>query len=592
MRRVVWPAAVAGAVVAAAVVYTLLGRRLEGPSVFGDEMIYMDAARALAGFDPPTIRDEPYGFGPIYPLLLAPVLALAPGEPAGYDLVKAVNAVLFALAAIPVYLLGRRLLPAAWSFAVALLSIAAPSALYTGFVLTEGLSYLLACSALLGIALVLERPTIGRQLGAVAVIGLSVATRAQLVALAATLVLGLAVRWLSLARPRPGMASLVRLWPTGAVLAAGLVLAVAVPVARGTSPLRGYEVLWRSYDPLVVLKMSWYSLAGLELYLAFVPVVIAPAALVLLLRPEGSTPRAAFASVFVAANAAFILLVGAFLTTPLIEPNLHDRYLFYVVPLWLVLTAAWLELGATGSRKALAAGAVLGVVLAATLPTRLLIEDRGRQLDGVATALWAELQSLTESPGDVRAALVLAAAAAVAVVLLVPVRVAGVLLAPIAAVFVLNAVFVWQSRYSENLDVFDPRTSAEVSWVDRAAPKGDEVTTLYVASGACLQGVRDAFLWTEFYNERIGPGAGVGGGASGALPTTLVLVGADGTLRTSDGRPLSARYVVTPPGVALDGRLLARGTTSALGLWAVDGRVRVVGARSDEELLTAACAPA
>ena len=128
-----------------------------------------------------------------------------------------------------------------------------------------------------------------------------------------------------------------RLWPLLAVLG-GACVALAVRAALG-NPLAGYADLWRSYDVVEVARWTWRALAGLGLYLALVPLVVAPAALLRLGRDarRGDRPAAAFASLFVAVNVVLLLVVGAFSSTEFGVGFLHDRYLFYVVPLWLVV---------------------------------------------------------------------------------------------------------------------------------------------------------------------------------------------------------------------------------------------------------------
>ena len=56
----------------------MLGQQIEVPTVFGDELIHWDASRSLAAGDGLRVRDGGYGFGPVYPALLAPVHLLAP----------------------------------------------------------------------------------------------------------------------------------------------------------------------------------------------------------------------------------------------------------------------------------------------------------------------------------------------------------------------------------------------------------------------------------------------------------------------------------------------------------------------------------
>ena len=70
-------------------------------------------------------------------------------------------------------------------------------------------------------------------------------------------------------------------------------------------------------------------------------------------------------------------------------------------------------------------------------------------------------------------------------------------------------------------------------------------------------------------------------------------VGANGAfLVEPDGVPLEAEYVYTQPGIELEGRRVATGTTAGLVLWEVNGPVRAPGVTTNEELAAAACAPA
>ena len=54
---------------------------------------------------------------------------------------------------------------------------------------------------------------------------------------------------------------------------------------------------------------------------------------------------AAFVALFVSANVSGLLVVAAFASTPWGFDRLHDRYGFYLVPLWLVGLVVWLAAG-------------------------------------------------------------------------------------------------------------------------------------------------------------------------------------------------------------------------------------------------------
>ncbi|TMK26888.1 MAG: hypothetical protein E6G64_13730 [Actinobacteria bacterium] len=588
--------ALAAIVVAGTITYGSLGSLLRGPSVFADELIYMDATRSVATGHAPQERDRPYGRGLLFPVAAAPVFAAMPNEIDAYHALRGFNAFLFSLAAIPVYFLARRLLAWRWSIAVAALSVAAPSAVYSGLVLTESAAYLTGSCALLALLLAIERPTPRRQLVALGTCALAALARPQLAALVVAFPLGLGVRWLLLPREsRPGWTALRRLWPTAAAIGVAALLWLGA-LASGHVTLKDYRDVWTSYGPGSVAKWSWYTLADLTLYVAVVPAVIAPAAVLDHWRRgrDGSTRDASFIGLFLAVNALTVVLVAAFSSATFGGDRLHDRYLFYVVPLWLVLFAAWLDHGARASTRMLAIGTGLGVALLATLPPRLVVHDTTIQFDAVATAVWARIRAIDPArPGVLRVLLVLAVFAALGAVIAarrVSPRARFALLAPVVAVFAINAALVWDARVKDaDLKVFADNRPSTWSWVDRVVPAGRRVADVFVESGRCLPLNTGAFRWTEFFNERIGPVFRLG------VPVALVTDGKnarianDGVVRTLDGRAVTPDYVVAPPGLALRGQELARGALAGLRLWKVDRPLRVLNATSNARATEVAC---
>ena len=588
--------ALAAIVAAGTVTYGSLGGLLKGPSVFADELIYMDATRSVAGGHRPMERDQTYGRGLFYPFVAAPVVALSPNQVDAYRALKWFNAFLFSLAAIPAYFLARRLLGVGWSLVVAVLSVGVPSAVYSGMVLTESAAYVTGTFALLALALVIERPTSRRQLVALGAVALAALARPQLVALAAAIPLGLGIRWLLLPRDsRPPAASLRGVWPTAA--AVGFVIAVAAAaLASGHASLRDYRDVWTSYHALGVARWSWYTLGDLGLYVAVIPLVAAPAAIADLCRRgrEGSVRDASFLGLFLCVNVVTIVLVAAFSSASFGGERLHDRYLFYVAPLWLVLFALWAVRGAPASRRSLGVGCAFSVALLATLPPRLLLRDTNVQFDAAATAVWSRIREVDASrPGVLRLLLALAALAALGAIVAArrgPSTARAALLIPIAAIFVLNAALVWESRARDaDLRVFADDRPATWSWVDHAVPEGAEVTDVFVESGPCQPVNIGAFRWTEFFNASITPVLRIGVPEGITTDGRSVRIGKDGIVRTLDGRTIEADYAVLPPGVTLSGREVARGTLARLRLWKVDGALRFRNARSNAEAVAVAC---
>ena len=566
-----------GIVLAAATVWGALGQQLDVPTVFGDELIHWDASRSLADGDGLRVRDGAYGFAPGYPALLAPVHWLARDDLAAYEWARLLHALVFSLAAVPAYLLARRLLAPGLSLACAALAVALPSALYTGFVMTEGAAYAACTLAFLAFARCLERPTLGAQLGALVALALAASFRLQLGALVVVLVGGLALRaLLSRGRPFVRRADARLLAPLLVVLAA-LAVVAGMRVATG-NPLAGYGDLWRSYDLVEVGRWTWRTLAGLGLYLALVPLVVAPAAVVGLGREarRGNRPAAAFASLFLAANAVLLLVVGAFSSTEFGVGFLHDRYLFYVVPLWLVATAAWATRREHAGWVGLGVGAASTVVLLATLPTYLLNDDGGRRFDALATGLPSEVASLVDRGEPSRAMLLAFAVLAIAVAVVLALRrvPAWLVLCPTAIVFVLNAWFAWDYRIdAAHNTTFEPLEASTTAWVDEAVPGGAEVATL---AGGVPVGTRDALRLTELFNVSIGPAYDLGGaGYAPTLAAIDVTLAPDGRLLAGDGS-VAASWVVAPPTLTLAGEVVAVGTVERLRLWRVDPPLRVL----------------
>ncbi|MGZ4372909.1 MAG: hypothetical protein ACXVRQ_12055, partial [Gaiellaceae bacterium] len=284
-------------------------------------------------------------------------------------------------------------------------------------------------------------------------------------------------------------------------------------IASGHASLRDYRDVFTTYDVAAVARWSWYTLGNLGLYVAVIPLVAAPAALTDLWSRgrKGSVRDASFLGVFVSINVITVLIVAAFSSATFGGERLHDRYLFYVVPLWLVLFALWLVRGAPFSWRSLTVGAALSAALLATLPQRLLLRDTNLQFDAVATAFWSRIREVDASrPGVLRVLLLFAVLAALGAILVARKR-PLTLLVPVAVVFVLNAVFVWQSRiHDADISVFADNQPPTWSWVDHAVPGNAEVSDVVIESGRCQPVNLGAFRWTEFFNARITPVLRVG----------------------------------------------------------------------------------
>ena len=584
----------AGIVVGSFVLYSLLSTLVSVPRVHPDEVRYMIGASSLVEGDGLRLRGDEYGFGPLHASVLALVLWLSSGLEAAYPWFKVVNALFWALTAIPVYLLARRLVLSWWAMLAAGLAVAIPSSISVATVMTESMSFLAAAWALYATMLALERPTVLRQLVLLAAIAVAFLTRSQLGVLYVGWVAALGLHWWirPAARPR-GRSDLVRFWPS-ILPPLAAILGLGARVASGSSPrdsLGAYWELWRAYDPFDVAKWVVYHLADFELYLAVIPLAVDPIVLARLVRSgrAGSAIDSAFASLVLATTATGLLVVAAFTSTPWGYDRLHDRYGFYLLPLWLIVFVVWLADGLPRPLVATATGVALALVLPAILPFRQLANEAG--IDTVPGALWVWIESQVAGPGPLSGTRLLALfviALLVATVLL-PRRGGIALAGAVLAVLAVTSVLAWERLIDAPEDaVF--AGGLERTWIDAAVPEDASVTKLYIDTdcGSALE--RHALFLTEAFNEAVDRAAFIGDSVPDGLPIERVDVGSDGALGLSPGDPLVADYVFTQPGIELTGERLATGTNADLVLWRTDGPVAVVGATSNDELATRACA--
>jgi len=376
------------------------------------------------------------------------------------------------------------------------------------------------------------------------------------------------------------------------------VLVATVASGRSVSSLLGaYGDLAHGYPAVATARWAVEHVFDLALYLGLLGGAATPVAVASLYRGAraGASNDAAFLATFVSAAVTGILVVAAFSASQFGLGRLHDRYLFYIVPLWLVVLVAWVARGAPRSRPSALTASFLFVVFVLVMPYgHLVVADGAKMFDGTGTAVFATLGDwLTRSHGiSGRWALVAASLAAALWVVVVPRRLAWTLLPVVAASFVAGGAIMWKRTIDDsNKGVFADQSVSTRAWVDRAVPKNASVALVTVYAGACLNRVtRYSFLFTEFFNERIEHVPYVGVGLTVGPPTHQLHVAQDGTLVTGAGAPLAARYVVVPHGVGVRGRRLAVGTVASLVLWrTAAGIVQIPGARSDADVVASAC---
>jgi hypothetical protein len=560
------------------------------PRFFLDELFYSEAAVNHAEGRGLEFRGEAWEYGAAYPLVLSALVRLTSSQETTYELAKLANVAFFTAAAVPVYLLARQVLRPWPSVVVVALTLAIPSTTYVSVVMTESLAFLASSVAILGIALAVRSTRVLVHAFAIGAILLASAVRTQFLVLLVAYVGALALTaWISpdlrlRLRSRP-----VALAPALLVLVlAAARIVVALVRGEGLDDLVGaYGVLVRSYDPLDVGVSLARQVGDLTLFLAAVPVVVAPAVAVMWWAGarRGRDGDAAALATLVAVSVSMLTVVAAFSSTEFALGLLHDRNFFYVVPLWLVVLVAWVTGGMPRSLPTIAIGAALALVGLAALPFDWLErEEWAAQFEATATELPGQVAQVL--PGGALPVVVLAGGVvAVAAVALARRPVGWILVGVVAAVLLANGASAWRSAFPEpRSNAAGPRGSRD--WVDSHAD-GADASVLFV-SGACERTYdRNAVLQTLFFNRRAETALGIGPGEGVAQPIPAT-VRPDGRIVAVDGTPLTDTLVVTQPDVALVGRRLASGSRADLVLWRITPPLRAARARSDAELT--ACA--
>jgi hypothetical protein len=538
---------------------------MPAPFVFVDELIYSELAKSAAAGDGFAVRGEATtGYSILYPLLVAPAYALD-GLVDAHRAAQATNAVAMSLAAVPAFLLGRRVAGPWLGLLVAAGALLVPSLAYTGTITTESLFYPVALAFALALARYLELPSPWR----LAVLGIALlaayATRSQAVSFAPVILTAPVV--LALIRGRVG--ELRRYVALYAATLAGAVGLVAVQALRGRSLgdlLGAYRaVLDRDYDPADVLQYWLWHAEELTLYVAVLPV----AALIVLAARSRTLPARVQEHLAVTISlAVWASLVVAAFASAVVPDRVQDRYLFFLAPLLLVCLAAWVRLGAPRPPlvTTLAVATALGLTL--VFPYSRFIVDAARSDTLGLLPLWAINEHLV---GGRYWLTVLAVAGALTLLfVLVPPRLA--LLVPLAVVgtSVVVSYAVWSSprgfKASSVGALFDGIRSVDRDWIDEAVDPGAEVVVLWTGNAD-----RFTVNQNEFFNRRVGRVLYTDQPTPGGFGETRVTARADGVFVDGSGRSIPAEYALLDKSVVPDGDVVARDEALGTTVWRLAG---------------------
>jgi hypothetical protein len=527
------------------------------PLYFPDEYIYGGLARSLATSGRLAIR----GTSAHFPALLEPLLA-APfwlfGDPVlAYRLTQGLNALAMSVAAIPVYLLARRLgLGSGLALGAAALAVACPDLLYASFVMADPIAYPLVLGGIYVGVCALERPTRRAQLAFVALGAAATFARLQYVVLPAAFVVAAVV----LERRRVLRVHRLPL----ALLAAPVVAALAV----GPSRVLGY------YSGIAHLHVGVGSIlhwaAADAMLLAYsAGWILVPSALIgfalALARPRDRAERSFGVLVFVFALGLF---AEAALYASSGSTRFQERYLFTLLPLvapafGLYVTRGWphrLWLGA------LAAGMV---VLSARIPLSGFTAADNKQDSPFLFAVFRLESILGVGSGALAVALAAAALSLAAVAVARRPRGAAVAvgLAVVAAGAASVGAFAFDARNARN--VRSSHLPPDLRWIDHAAAGP---VTLLQTPGAPRGRALEQLFWNRSVNRIVL--------LKGAVPTDAfgaetVRVGTDGRLLGRRG-PIRGSLLVENFGARVDlsgAQRVARG--ASLELWRSRGVLRL-----------------
>jgi hypothetical protein len=571
----------AGILLMAVVVRLLLADRIVTPWIMADELTYSEMAKNFADHGEFLVRDSPSTLNNVaYPVLIAPAW-FAESIDTAYGFARTINVVVMVLAAVPVYLWGKRLMSAGYALLAAVLTLLMPSLTYTGMLMTENAFFTAVVSSCFAIALTLERPTLLRQGLVLGAIALTCAVRPQGLVLLPIYAVALALK-LAFDLRMPGgphglryvRAELVRFLPTGLallLLGGGYVVLKAVQGAGLETGLGAYGgVVKVDYDVSNAADWVVDHFAEIGLSVAVIPV----SALIVLfgLSVRGwvsSTAERAFVAVAASAFVLVVIQVGIYASR--FSLRIEERNMFSVAPLLLLALSLWLARGLPRPPLLTAVAALVPAALLFSLDLRSLLNigilsdtfglipllrlsgRLGGGVDSVETILWI---------GGFVAALAFA---------LLPRRAASVALPAAVALFLIGSSYsVFGSIRDHSQATLGLTSPSNPSWIDRRIGPGSKAAFIFGATPDPL-GEAQVMWQTEFWNRSVGPVYTLGPADPGltVAPGTFdALTGRVGPPASDESRSTRIRYAIAPTSMQLEGRRLAQ--EGRLALYRVD----------------------
>jgi hypothetical protein len=517
------------------------------PRYFPDEYLYMAFARAIGSGRAPAVRGEAAHFPALLaPFLASPFQALFSPELA-YRLTQAENALFMSLAAVPVYLLARRLrLSAGYALACAAFAVALPDLVFASYTLADPVAYPFALGAIAAGVAAIDRPSRRAQVLFLGLAFLAMFARVQYVVLpAAFLVAAVAVDRRRVLRTQR-LALVLMALPLLGVLALGPGRLLGYYSSVGNLHVGGKLLTWAATD-LFLLAFA----CG---------IVLVPGAVVALARARGRT-ETAFA-VLLAVFAAGLLLEAALYASNG-SLRFQERYLFALLPFVPVAFGLYLKHGRP-ARVAVGVIAVVLFVVSARVPLSGYAGATGKTDSPFLTAVFELSKHVGTASGSLVLALLAAFAAGAAV--LVSRRGGGAYAFGGAFAFVLAASLGSVLNDSHNAhQVRHDYLPQNPSWID--ASRLGNVTLLQTVGSPPDRSIEQLYWNRSLTREAL---------LGDALPTDVyaaprVNVDASGTLQGVGPNVLLQEYAATVEFANAD--LVSRAGT--FSLWSADGTPRL-----------------
>lgn len=585
---------------ASAALHTVLVGWVHGPKVFMDELGYEQMAKSFAQTGHFSLFGKSgLAYSPLYPLALSPIYALTSSAQTAYEWAKVENAVLISLSVFPIYAIARSVLSRSRSTGVAALSLLAPLMLYSSFEMSESLAYPLCLVAIWAMIRAVRQPSLRNDALLLIAIALAATARLQLVALVpaavtAVLVVGLlrppkreSTRGRSLLRAVSQHRLLFGI--VGGAVLAGL---TKTGVNGGALPLAGrYANVGTAHaSPLRVLELFFQHLAELDWAVGVIPFAAALLAGYVLVRAGFPRKPLIFASVAVSTTFWLLLEVAydaaAFdATTSHLPsgsgavdlPRIHERYLIYLVPLFLVAFVAALPL----FRKRITPYGHLTAATAAALFPALVpfagVINRTIGVDSFALDVFAKTRAGQVVPIAHATTLIVFLSALLAAVYLAAVSRPS----PSMAVLMTAVAFLWISTVEQRSEAIPVSLTmldlpAHAGWVDRVVGNDRDVS-LVGGDGVQPGALRESAFWNmsiiKVYSTcSMAFGADFGEQRLALAKQANALGDPSGTIHT--------RYAVVPAAFGIAGRVLARDEVGRLVLIAPTGGTLRIPARN------------